>query len=299
MDYRRQYQETIEDHHSRKNIRRMVAEEVDITSTVFSSCCGMVYDYLNGKYYDSKQARTMTLYASDLTINDIVTELFIAVLPIDGVSPIQSVVAQLGNRLGYKHQLDGVKTASEIIAVCEDSNLYTIWHAKDVENDTGTLAIRPNYKLSDETLRAIRRTMYLPPMLCHPRKWRSNTNGGYLEGSGSVILGAMNHHEQQQDLDSINKIQNIAWELNHHMVEKIETPNNYLDTDEKVEQFEIFKMDSRSVYEALMGAGNEFYFVWKYDKRGRMYSQGYHVNLQGTEYKKAILQFKNKELLQE
>jgi hypothetical protein len=34
-----------------------------------------------------------------------------------------------------------------------------------------------------------------------------------------------------------------------------------------------------------------FYFLHKYDSRGRIYSQGYHINIQGTEYDKAILDF--------
>ena len=43
--------------------------------------------------------------------------------------------------------------------------------------------------------------------------------------------------------------------------------------------------------------GNKFYFTWKFDSRGRMYSQGYHCNLQATEYKKAILNFSHEELI--
>ena len=34
-----------------------------------------------------------------------------------------------------------------------------------------------------------------------------------------------------------------------------------------------------------------FYFRWAYDKRGRVYSKGYHINIQANEYHKACLQF--------
>ena len=37
-----------------------------------------------------------------------------------------------------------------------------------------------------------------------------------------------------------------------------------------------------------------FYFTWKYDKRGRIYSQGYHVNIQSTSFKKSLINLHNK-----
>lgn len=293
-------QRLIEDKHSRKNIRRHVLQDIDSSSEVFQKCGQCLNEYFShtDKYYCSKEARVEQLATHpELTWEDIITELFIAVLPIEEVSPIQAVAAQLGGRLGFEHILDAVKTASEIIAVCEKARLYTIYHSTDVENDTGTLGIRPNFGLNDDTLHFIKETMYLPPMVCRPNKWHSNVDGGYLEGSGSVILGAINHHEKQQDLDSINIIQNIPWELNDVILELEELPNKPLDTQEKIDQFEIFKYESESVYAAIKATGNEFYFVWKYCKRGRMYCQGYHINLHGTQYKKAVIQFKNKELL--
>jgi len=33
----------------------------------------------------------------------------------------------------------------------------------------------------------------------------------------------------------------------------------------------------------------------KYDKRGRCYSQGYHVNPQGNDWNKAVIEFAEKE----
>ena len=57
--------------------------------------------------------------------------------------------------------------------------------------------------------------------------------------------------------------------------------------------------DSEKVYDYLLSNNNTFYFVWRYDARGRMYSQGYHVNIQSNAYRKAMLDFKDKTLITE
>ena len=291
-------QKAVEETFSRKGIRQHVINDIDTESVVFLSCVKCVDQLLNGAYYKSKNARYQFLKDSELTTFDIVTELFIAILPVEEITPIQSVATQLGNRLGFSNLLDGVKTASEIIAVCERTRLYTIYHSSDETNDTGTLALEPRYQANQETIDFIKKTMFLPPMLCKPKKWTNNSNGGHLKGSGSVILGALNHHDLEQNLESINIIQDIPWELNVKMLEFTEESKKPLDTEKKIKQFEAFRLQSIDVYKHLLRTGNKFYFTWKKDKRGRMYCLGYHVNLQSTQYKKAILQFHHKEVLE-
>ena len=283
----------IEERFSRRNIRERVAQDIDLDCDEFKHCVKSIDLLRDHVYYPAKTKRYEALHMSS---TDIAIELFIAVLPIEEMNPIQSIAGQLGTRLGYKHVLDGVKTASEIIAVCEPSGLYTLFRAKDSEFDT--LSIRPNYCLSDDVLSFIRDTMYLPPMITEPVPWTSNNAGGYLQGSGSVILKTMNQHNKPQNLEAINTIQGIEWELDEHLLELEETPNKHLDTDTKKEQFESMKTHSRTVYEALEHLGNKFYFTWKYCSRGRMYMQGYHVSLQSTKYKRALLSFAKKELIQ-
>ncbi len=290
----------IEKTYSRKTVRNLVKADVDVTSDVYKSCVQFIEDYLNTKYYDSKTKRINELKQhTSITVDDIVLELFASVLPIQTISPIQSVAANLGSRLGYIHLLDNIKTAAEIIAICEPSGLYTIYHSSSDENDTATLGIKAHYSLSDDVSQFINSTMFLPPMLCKPKTWASkdNVGGGYLLGSGSCILGALNHHNKQQNLTHLNTLQSITWELNKYMLEIPEIANKAFELPEQEKQFEVFKDESKEVYEMLLDSGNKFHFGWKYDKRGRSYSTGYHVNLQSTEYKKAILQFSHKEAL--
>ena len=49
--------------------------------------------------------------------------------------------------------------------------------------------------------------------------------------------------------------------------------------------------------DTLLALSDEVYLTHKFDRRGRTYSCGYHVNTQGTDYNKAVLGLKNKELV--
>jgi hypothetical protein len=286
-------QHDIELKYSRKHIRARIKEDVNPEHDVFQSMVKEVTKYRSGQYYPQKQKR---VNAIQLTSHEIVSELLAVVLPIKEVSPIQAVAALLGKHLGFDKLLDSIKTAAEIIAVCEKTKIYDIYHSQDFENETGTLGIRPNYSLNKDTLDYINQTKYLPPMIETPKDWTSNTNGGNFIGSGSIILGSINHHDYPQSLDVINQLQKIEWSL-CPMVDFKEKAKKPLDTHDKKIQFNQLESESTKVYEELIEQGNKFYFVWKYDSRGRMYSQGYHCNLQSTEYKKSILEFNKKELI--
>jgi DNA-directed RNA polymerase len=136
-------------------------------------------------------------------------------------------------------------------------------------------------------------TQYLPPMLCRPRGWKNVSDGGYLTIKDNVLLNS--YHSLPLNLRAINRLQQVKLTLNQHILDQEETISAELSTVEQIEQFEEFKRQSNILYEIYQG--KPFYFVWKYDKRGRMYSQGYHINLQGSEYKRASVDLYDKEVV--
>lgn len=283
----------VENDFSKKNLRKIIEQTVNRDHPITQQMVQLVQAYRLGNYYQSKQKRIEQLTMSS---EDIVLAILVSIFPVQEISPMQAVATELGQRLGFSNLLDGVKTASELLAICTKADAYDIYHSQDSENDTGTIGIRCNYALEPHTAHQINKLKYLPPMLIPPRKWLSNRDGGYLEGSGSIILGYLNHHDKHQARDVINILQSIEWSLND-MVDYQEKPKKPLNTPEKAMQFKQLIEESLVVYEDLINHGNRFYFVWKYDKRGRMYSQGYHCNLQSTEYKKAILEFTKEEII--
>lgn len=60
--------------------------------------------------------------------------------------------------------------------------------------------------------------------------------------------------------------------------------------------FEKYDRTAKDVLDHVRIHGNEFYLTHRYDTRGRTYSQGYHVNPQGNDWNKAIVEFAKEEV---
>lgn len=283
-------QKLMETMYSRRGLMASLKDDVcleDITDLVFS-----IETYLNQQYsYDSKNARVDEIRVESL---DIAYQLAASVMRCNGViTPIQGVCTALAPLLNSK-LIEGVRTAAEILAVCE-GKLYDLL-AHDYEgNPTGTLALEPKITPSLSVLSRIEEFMYVPPMVLAPKPWKTNTGGGHYTQEESCILGQHNHHKDAQALDCLNILQEIEWELDPIIMQLKEQPNKVLDTPEKVIQFKIMKITSSRIYKEYCAI--PFYFMWKFDKRGRMYSSGYHINFQSTDYKKALLSFVKQEVI--
>jgi len=149
---------------------------------------------------------------------------------------------------------------------------------------------------------------YPIPMICKPRKLNCNKHDGYLTGSKSVLLKGYNHHDDDVNLDLINRLNGIKFTLNHTVGNLIR--NQWKDLDKKkpdefvdeyidrVASFLRYEENSKEVMQLMAMSGDEFYFTHRYDKRGRVYCQGYHINYQGNSWNKAVVEFANKELVE-
>lgn len=298
---------TFEQTYSKHNVRHLIHMEIMATavfSTMFVRCTQLIDAWSTTTHYASKQKR-MTHLFDNHTSEDIAIALFSAVLPIVNhgklSEPIQGVATNLGLSF-FDHQLDAVKTGAELLAVCEPCGLYDILSAFSEEHMHDTAVIRPKYQLDDATLNAIHLTMFMPPMLCEPIPWTDNTQGGHLTFNSHCVLGTGNDIGQHQSLDVLNRLQAIAWTLNETMLQEPELPSKVYDMTNKddarkAQQHNDRCIHSQMVYDLMLKEDNQFYFIWKYDKRGRMYSQGYDINLQGSSYKKATIEFAHQELL--
>jgi hypothetical protein len=144
----------------------------------------------------------------------------------------------------------------------------------------------------------IDRSQYLPPMVCEPETVTNNGESGYLTFNESVIL-KNNHHSDPIALDIINHQNKQPLKINMDFVRAVkERPKHKLDTIPKQRQWSEFVEQSSEFYDLLAYQAEQVWVTWKYDKRGRLYSQGYHVNPQGTSYKKAMLEFANPEIIE-
>lgn len=151
------------------------------------------------------------------------------------------------------------------------------------------------------------RFQYPLPMVVRPRLVENNRDTGYLLGRGSMIL-KQNHHDEDICLDHINRVNGIKFSINLNVMQTISNTWRDLDKPKEGESnadyerrkraFEKYDRTSHDVISLLIHEGNEFYFTHKYDKRGRVYCQGYHVNVQGHSWNKAVLLFAEGEALE-
>jgi len=283
-------QELLETTYSRRGLMSSLKDDTDLESIV-----GLVFaieTYKNQQYsYESKNLRIKEIRVESL---DIAYHLAASIMRCNGeITPIQGLCGSLAPLLAEK-LLDGVKTAAEIIAVCE-GKLYELLAHDYSENPTGTLAIEPYLIPSTEVLSKIEEFMYVPPLVLKPKMWTMNKGGGLHTQEESCILGKENHHNHSQSLDCLNILQSIEWTLDPMIMAMKEQPNKELDTPKKALQFKIMSITSKRVYHEYTNI--PFYFMWKFDKRGRSYSSGYHINFQSSDYKKALLSFTKQEVI--
>lgn len=166
--------------------------------------------------------------------------------------------------------------------------------------------VSPKFFLKEEDIELIEQYMYKIPMLVKPlplnQKGNNKGSGYYLNGSDSLILNVK--HQFDIDHKVLERFNNIPLTLNISVMKNIRNTwkNMGKSTSYKVnkdtrENFERFEKGVFKVASILINNGNKFYLTHKYDKRGRIYSCGYHINIQSNSYGKSIIEFANKEVI--
>lgn len=292
-------QESVEHMYSRHNIESTILrtiKEYEPFVEKINQGINLVLQWANTDHgYASKNRRASEVQEVDP--QKIVEQVFILTLQIQEAHLFTNVVGQLAGVFPHESKLDKAKTAADILALLCDLDFYNIWK----EEKYGSLKLQCNYDMPEELGRFIKQTKYLPPMLCEPRKLKRNTDSGYLTiKHDSVILGSGNHHNDDVCLDALNLYNSIPLSLDVELLKiysEVPDKPEIMNDPNKKRQWEIMVQDSYVVYRDLVKQGNEFYLTHKVDKRGRIYSQGYHCSTQGNSFRKAIINLANKELV--
>lgn len=162
------------------------------------------------------------------------------------------------------------------------------------------------FEISDDVQLEIDKYQFPLPMVVPPRELRTNKDTGYLLSRGSVIL-RNNHHENDVCLDHLNTMNATKFSINLKTSEMINNSWRNLDSqkpdetkdsfDKRVKAFEKYDRTARDIMDLLCDVSDHHYITHRYDKRGRVYCMGYHVNYQGTPWNKAIVELADKELV--
>jgi len=291
-----------EEFFSKKNIRRLVREDIERNlDGKITQCKQLLADFLAQEYLYSRGARVTHLvdhlYNGYISGDEIVLDVLVACLSVESQS-IQAVCGAIYPSLKYLEDIDGVKMVADILFVLCESDLYDIYH-----NSSKELCIRSVYKLDPITLQAINRTKFLPPMLCKPNKVVSNYDCGFLTFKEHCVLKRHNHHDLPISLDVLN-IQNaielsldpfvLEWDKEFKMKEEYKD-KTVLQLKEIKHQFELAKAETYSLYEELVG--RVFHLLHRNDSRGRLYCSGYSISYQSSEYDKAVINIAKKEYI--
>lgn len=196
----------------------------------------------------------------------------------------------------YRITEDNQMTAS-LLVKCVESGLIT-W-----SNELRIFIVVVT--ISDELQSKLDMYQYPMPMVVPPQELICNMQSAYLDSTNSVILKD-NHHDDDVCLDHLNRSNQVKFSINMAVVTFVRNQWKNLDKPKEGEStqefekrkraFDKYDKSSREVIKRLTDITDVFYLTHRYDKRGRTYCQGYHVNYQGTPWNKACVEFANKEV---
>lgn len=176
-----------------------------------------------------------------------------------------------------------------------------------IDYDTNLKRFKVKYDISEDVQEMLSRYQYPLPMVTPPKTLKSNTDTGYETIKGSVILNGSKHFNKTDNcLDHLNRVNSVSLCLDMSVIKSAEgkmiTPSrnqgeDFTDFRKRMKQASVFYDTSVNVMETIDSLSDELFMTHKYDRRGRTYASGYHVNTQGTDYNKAVLQLSNKELV--
>lgn len=289
-------QEINEQRYSRKHIDAKIRKAIEADANTLAKLNHgviLVKDYMSKTYYESKMKRIAQL--GNLDIPDLVMDIFIGIAYFMRPELFTSVSAQIASRLKFSDKTEAITTVAELLAVLCQTDAFDI----DKFDKMASLMLVSQIELPEKVVHFIENSQYLPPMVCEPLELTHNYSSGYLTHNDSLILGTGNHHDGDICLDVLNTMNKVALRLDTDFLCGVEEePTFELDNQEKEDLWHVFKVQSYMFYQLMVEHGNKFYLTHKVDKRGRIYSMGYHITTQGTAFKKAMIELANEELVE-
>lgn len=288
-------QETNEFRFSKKHINTYLRKAIVNTPSNYERVVQgteLLKQWREASHYQSKQQRIDQL--KDFDLKDLIIEIFVTVAYSQRPELFTGVTARVAHHLNLSDKRDSIMTVAEIVGVLCYTGAFTIFK----ENPQSSMMLQSHLELPSSIVNAIQRSIYMPPMVCQPEEVTNNFESGHRTFNDCLVLGKGNGHTGELCLDVINQQNSVALKLDlDFLCDVEEEPTFDIDSEEKYQNWMQFKRESYGIYELIAKQGNEFWLTNKVDKRGRLYSQGYHINTQGTAFKKAMIEFAQEEFV--
>jgi len=284
----------LEFQYSRKHSFQLIVDEIPEMESLIDSLGLKVNDYLyvehktaTGRVWNTKNTRIKNCVPK-ADGREIVEIILHQSFGMQGI--IQELISKLlSSDLVVGNIEDKVNIWADLLGICEDS-LFTLERVEetDVEGNIHTNVYWTSlFNVSDSLAEELDSKHYIPPFLIEPKQWESIDEGGYYTLNEKAILGhRANIHEGNIALDVLNILQSYEWVLDDEITSLEELPNKDLEGDD-LKAFLIQRNQSKKLYAEY--AGRKFHWLYKFDKRGRIYTVGYHINLQSYGFKKASI----------
>lgn len=309
--YRYLLQQKIEQTFAKKFIIQKAVDDLLTSESIVNKLnqgVEILYSWLNEEHGIDKQLRLLAL--QDLDINELVQHT-VALVALHCSKPMKlvSIASMCIGHLKMADKVGAIQTMAEVIAMLSDTDLF------DCRKTEDGWVVASRIGLDEEVLRYAYNAFYLPPMIIKPRTVRHNRDSGYITQRGeSLILGFYeNHHDDNICLDVLNILNANEYELDIDIISSLseEWHREKLSQEEYMELSQeeklIYDMDKNTwndyiqqgykIQTLMLYHGNKFYLQNKVDKRGRIYTSGYHVNPQGSSFKKAMINLAKKEIV--
>lgn len=169
-----------------------------------------------------------------------------------------------------------------------------------IDYDVDNKVFITKWLINDNLQLELDRFQFPLPMVIKPKKLRNNMDTGYLKNHRSVILNN-NHTDEDVCLDHLNRLNSIPLMLDMDTAYFIKNKWRNIDHKKEGESYDDYKARRKAFekynettlwnMEMLSQISNKIYLTHSYDKRGRTYCNGYHINYQGNSWNKGVILF--------
>jgi hypothetical protein len=159
-------------------------------------------------------------------------------------------------------------------------------------------------KINDEYLDDIRNNLIIHPnslpMICKPNEWSYKSYGGFLinkELNDDIITGVTHKHKMENRhslYNAINYLNSIQFSINNSLLNFLNNEGNYLLSE--VPSEDEFQRDI-TLKIAEIFENVTFYLNCKADWRGRLYTESFFIDYQGSDLSSSLVNFHDGEAI--
>ena len=277
--------------HSIELIREWFAEKNATTLPLLGKIYQTYIDDAEGADASRLAGWVKSIDDAEMDLEDMICNVFVSILSTE----IQSLAAVCGSLAGMYRNQDtlhaGAWCVGEMVRLFHFMGFYDAFIGKD-----GSRYIKAKVVLPEELKEALANAAFLPPMMTVPRAYKDTNDGGYLSFNSSVFT-KNGSKESRPNINYLNRQNSVAMALDERVAAlPFVVPAKYIEREEQV-QFATRWVSTERVIASLKKGANCFWFLYKFDSRGRSYSKGYQLNPQGNSRDKALINFAHTEVV--